>query len=206
MIKTSSYQTSLTVICAGILGIGILLISSLLLQNVVAENELPLTYQNPDFGVSMQYPSDWIKDEDNLINNGIVAFRLANDSNTAEVNIKIMPLPPEQQNMTFDELSNIIIRSFKSDTSNQLINYSKITLNGKQALKLIYYEFGQSNFFSDILGNHPTTAKLIRIFVSPKASGLSYTYGVEYYVTQISKYDKFLPIAEKMINSIQITK
>jgi len=35
-----------------------------------------LTYENPDFGIKMQYPSNWIKQQDNLVFSTIVAFQL----------------------------------------------------------------------------------------------------------------------------------
>src|SRR5947209_6368082 len=39
-----------------------------------------LTYENPDFGIKMQYPSNWIKLQDNLVHSTIIAFQLVHQN------------------------------------------------------------------------------------------------------------------------------
>lgn len=49
-----------------------------------------LTYENPDFGVSMHYPANWTKQEDNLVYNAIALFNAPD--NSVNVNLKVVPV------------------------------------------------------------------------------------------------------------------
>ena len=39
-----------------------------------------LAYDNPDFGIKLLYPSNWIKQEDNLMHQTIVGFSLTHEN------------------------------------------------------------------------------------------------------------------------------
>jgi hypothetical protein len=51
--------------------LGLLLLS--LYENVSAQGQF-LTYENPDYDISIQYPNDWIPSEDNLLPRQVVIF------------------------------------------------------------------------------------------------------------------------------------
>lgn len=72
-------------------------------------NSTSLTYQNHDFGIKMQYPSNWTKREDNLGLHTIVAFSLIHqdiydftNSTLAELDLRLYIAP---QNETFAKMN-----------------------------------------------------------------------------------------------------
>ena len=161
-------------------------------NNNTINNGTALTYQNPDFGIKMQYPSNWIKQQDNLLLHSIVAFNLIHENifdftNTtlAELDLRVYKAP---QNETFAKLNinqintqgHVIISHYKNDTT---------TLGGLPAIKIISY------FFGDV------SLKEMQVwtFVPSKNVLLELIY-----ITQPSKYSLYLPIVERMIDSVEI--
>jgi PsbP-like protein len=174
------------------------------------QQESFLTYINKDFGVSMQYPIDWTKTEDNLQNNYIVMFESPVNTgkfnftdpttvSTPEANIGISVFP-EEENKTFSEFTNDTITSWKQDKSIKVINYSdNYQADKRPALKITYYLFGQQNIFG--LGGS-TTQKALAVFVLDPDKDISYLIK---YLSQPSKYDVYLPVAQKMIDSFKVS-
>jgi hypothetical protein len=161
-------------------------------NNNTINNGTALTYQNPDFGIKMQYPSNWIKQQDNLLLHSIVAFNLIHENifdftNTtlAELDLRVYKAP---QNETFAKLNisqiytqgQVIISSYKNDTT---------TLGGLPALKIINYYFGDVSL----------KEMQVWTFVPSKNVLLELIY-----ITQPSKYSLYLPIVERMIDSVEI--
>ncbi|HET7149045.1 MAG TPA: hypothetical protein VFI73_11155 [Candidatus Nitrosopolaris sp.] len=160
--------------------------------NSIIGNGTTLTYQNPDFGIKMQYPSNWIKQEDNLLLHTVVAFSLIHQNifdftNTtlAELDLRVYNAP---QNETSAKLNigqintqgQVIISHYKNETT---------TLGGLPALKIINYFFGD------------TTQKEMQVWTFVPSKNIL----VELiYVAQPSKYPVSLPIVERMINSVEI--
>jgi hypothetical protein len=108
-------------------------------NNNTISNGTALTYQNPDFGIKMQYPSNWIKQQDNLLLHTIVAFNSIHENNfdftntsLAELDIRVYNAP---QNETFakfnigqiNTLGQVIVTHYKNSTT---------TLGGLPALKI----------------------------------------------------------------------
>ena len=60
---------SLTAVLTGLSGL--LLLS--LYENVQSQAQF-LTYENPDYDISIQYPNDWTPSEDNLLRHQVVIF------------------------------------------------------------------------------------------------------------------------------------
>jgi hypothetical protein len=155
-------------------------------------NSTFLTYQNPDFGIKMQYPSNWIKQEDNLLLHTIAAFQLTHQNifdftNTtlAELDLRVYNAP---QNETFAKLDigqintqgQAIIGHYKNTTT---------TLGGLPALKIINY------FFGDV------TLKEMQVwtFIPSKHVLVELIY-----IAQPSKYSLYLSLVERMIDSVKI--
>jgi len=163
-------------------------------NNNTISNGTTLTYQNPDFGIKMQYPSNWIKQQDNLLLHTIVAFSLIHENifdftNTtlAELDIRVYNAP---QNETLAKLnigqintqSQVIVSNYKNGTT---------TLGGLPALKIISY------FFGDV----SQKGMQVWTFVPSKNVLVEFIY-----ITQPSKYSLYLPIVERMINSVEIAR
>jgi hypothetical protein len=163
-------------------------------NNNTISNGTTLTYQNPDFGIKMQYPSNWIKQEDNLLLHTIVAFNLIHENifdftNTtlAELDIRVYKAP---QNETFVKLNigqintqgQVIVTHYKNSTT---------TLGGLPALKILSY------FFGDV------TQKEMQVWTFVPSKNVL----VELiYIAQPSKYSLYLPIVERMITSVEIAR
>ena len=163
----------------------------------IKNSNTSLTYQNPDFGIKMQYPSNWTKQQDNLVLHTIVAFRLIHENifdftNTtlAELDLRVYNAP---QNETFANLNIDQINNIAQNTTNQLIvghyKNATTTLGGLPALKIINYFFGN------------VTKKEMQVwtFIPSK-----HTLAGLIYIAQPSKYSLYLPTIERMINSIEI--
>jgi hypothetical protein len=114
-------------------------------------NSTFLKYQNPDFEIKMQYPSNWTKQEDNLALHTIVGFSLIHQdvydfTNTtlAELDLRVYNAP---QNETFAKLNIDQVNHIgQMNTTNQVIighyKNATTTLAGLPALKIINYYFG----------------------------------------------------------------
>lgn len=161
-------------------------------NNKTNVNSTLLTYENPDFGIKMQYPSNWITLQDNLVHSTIVAFQLIHQNiydftNTtlAELDVRVYNAP---QNETSAKLNigqlntqgQVIISNYKNSTT---------TLGGLPAIKIISYFLGdvtekEMQLWTYVPGKHV----LIEMI----------------YIAQPSKYSLYLPIVERMINSVEI--
>jgi hypothetical protein len=159
-----------------------------------ANNSSFLTYQNPDFGIRMQYPSNWTKHEDNLLLHTIAAFTLIHQNpfdfanvTLAEVDLRLYNAP---QNETSAKL-NIGQINTQGQTIVSYYKNSSTTLGGYPALKIISYSFGvitqkEMQIWTFIPNKHV----LVEII----------------YIAQPSKYSLYLPIVERMINSVEIAR
>lgn len=157
-----------------------------------------LTYQNPDFHIKMLYPSNWTKQEDNLAKHTIVGFSLIHQdiydfTNTtlAELDVRVYNAPENETftNLNIDQVNHI----GKANTTNQVIighyKNATTTLAGLPALKIISYYFGdigQKNM--QVWTFIPSKHLLVELV----------------YITDPSKYYLYLPIIQRMIDSVEI--
>jgi hypothetical protein len=157
-----------------------------------ANNSSFLTYQNPDFGISMQYPSNWTIQEDNLRLHTIAAFSAIHENpydftnvTLAEVDLRVYNAPQNETsaNLNVGQINTqgqIIVSSYKNDTT---------SLGGLPALKIINYSFGEvADKEMQIWTFIPSKNVLVELI----------------YIAQPSKYSLYLPIVESMINSVKI--
>ena len=159
-----------------------------------ANNGTLLTYQNPDFGIKMKYPSNWTKLEDGLLLHTIVAFQLMHENiydftNTtlAEIDLRVYNAPPNETSpkLSINQIytgGQTIIGYYKNSTT---------TLGGLPAIKIVNYYFGD------------VTQKEMQIwtFVPNKHILLEMLY-----IAPPSGYSHYLPAAQKIINSLEIAK
>jgi eukaryotic-like serine/threonine-protein kinase len=157
-----------------------------------------LTYQNPDFHIKMRYPSNWTKQEDNLAKHTIVGFSLIHQdiydfTNTtlAELDVRVYNAPENETftNLNIDQVNHI----GKANTTNQVIighyKNATTTLAGLPALKIISYYFGdidQKNM--QVWTFIPSKHLLVELV----------------YIADPSKYYLYLPIIQRMIDSVEI--
>lgn len=152
-----------------------------------------LTYQNPDFGIKIKYPSNWTKIEDGLLLHSIVAFQLQHENiydftNTtlAEIDLRVYNAPPNETSakLGINQIytgGQTIIGYYKNSTT---------TLGGLPAIKIVNYYFGD------------VTQKEMQIwtFVPNKHILLEVLY-----ISPPSKFSLYLPAAQKLINSLELS-
>jgi len=161
-------------------------------------NSTFLIYQNHDFGIKMQYPSNWTKQEDNLALHTIVGFSLIHQdiydfTNTtlAELDVRVYNAP---QNETFAKLNIDQVNHIgQMNTTNEIIighyKNATTTLVGLPALKIINYYFGNvSQKEMQVWTFIPSKHILVELI----------------YLADPSKYHLYLPAIERMIDSVEI--
>jgi hypothetical protein len=157
-----------------------------------------LTYENPTYAIRIQYPSDWEKIEFNQIGNSVnlvVIFRSLPENS---LDIKLENLVIEVGNLPFKNipLGEVIKANInnlkKSLTDFELNESTTITIaGGNRAHKIVYtYREEQEN-------NEQAKIMQVLMIKSDKAYLITYT-------AEQRKYDSYLPIIEKMIDSLRI--
>jgi hypothetical protein len=157
----------------------------------------PLIYKNPDLGLTMQYPSNWALQKDNLVRNTIAAFLLKEDRfhnaldfaniTLAEVDLRVYPAPPgvTSSNLNLGQLDTrgqALITSYKNSTTR---------LGGLPAIKLTSYVFGgftqkTMQFWTYIPDKHVLMAIV--------------------YIAQPPTFPLYVPAVQQMISSMKIER
>jgi hypothetical protein len=157
-----------------------------------------LTYQNSSYGITMQYPANWTKDEedsdpnDNITNIVTFVSPLENTADNYSENLGI-GLEFLVHNTTLDEYASSLI----TDYNNTITDFNLIELNTNITLGG---------------GNNPAYGLLY----TDREDGTNYktmeigtiigdrVFFIEYNAEE-NKYSNYLPTIQKMINSLQIT-
>lgn len=153
-----------------------------------------LPYQNSTYGIKIQYPSDWQKQENGTkqdTQTDIVTFYAPASNTNANLDFSINDISDEKGISLAQYANNSL-----TDLKQSLTNFKLIESNGNNhmsglpAYRIVY----TSNDAHNVTKTLETGAiKGNKVYV------LAYEAG-------ISEYNKFLPIIQKMIDSFQITK
>jgi hypothetical protein len=141
------------------------------------------TYNNPTFGIRIQYPPDWGRLDLSFLGNDsadIDFYPLEEVSQAIAVKVQAKSLP--LQNMTLDDYTKTQINY----TEEQLLESNASTLAGLPAHKVIFTNLG---------------LKTMQIWTIEGDRVYTITY-----VAEEEDFQKDLQIAERMIKSFQITK
>jgi eukaryotic-like serine/threonine-protein kinase len=153
-------------------------------QTTVAQtNSEFVTYDNPTFGVRIQYPSDWGRLDLSFLQQSadIDFYPLADTSLAKNVKIQVNNLP--SRNMTLEEYTNSQINPLEE----RLLESNTTTLAGIPGYEIV---------FTSLQGLKTMQVWTIK---NDKAYIISY-------VAQEEDYEKELQVAQKMIDSFEITK
>ena len=170
--------------------LSIIIITSLLAvsltgqQTTVAQtNSKFVTYDNPTFGVRIQYPSDWGRLDLSFLQQSadIDFYPLADTSLAKNVKIQVNNLP--SRNMTLEEYTNSQINPLEE----RLLESNTTTLAGIPGYEII---------FTSLQG-----LKTMQVWTIKNDKAYIITY-----VAQEEDYEKELQVAQKMIDSFEITK
>jgi hypothetical protein len=153
-----------------------------------------LTYKNLDFGIKMQYPFNWTKQEDNLQLHTIAAFSLIHQNPFDFANVTLAEVDLRVYNAPKNETSAKLNISQINTQGQTIVSYHKnstTTLGGYPALRIASYFFGG------------VTQKAMQIwtFIPNKQVLVEFIY-----IAQPSKYSFYLPIVQKMIDSVEIAR
>jgi eukaryotic-like serine/threonine-protein kinase len=96
------------------------------------------TYENPTFGIRIQYPSDWGRLDLSFLGASadIDFYPLDDTSGAKDVRIQVKTLP--SQNMTLEQYTNTQIKSIEG----QILESNATTLSGIEAHQLVFTNIG----------------------------------------------------------------
>ena len=144
-------------------------------------SEKMIIYDNPGFGIRIQYPSDWGRlDLSFLQDSADIDFYPLNDTSLAK-NLKVQVKNLPFHNMTLEEYTNSQINLLEEN----LLESSAATLAGIPGYKIV---------FTNIEG-----LKTMQVWTIKDDKAYIITY-----VAQEEDYEKELQIAQKMIDSFEI--
>jgi eukaryotic-like serine/threonine-protein kinase len=146
-------------------------------------------------GLRIAYPKGWIAND---LGNGTVRFSTPLRTDLMRFTVNVVNIPPSlQQNLTLDRLVDINLNSLKQQLSNfTLFESNQTTISATQnqtAQKIVYTNTNKNP-------NFPLGFKTMQIFAVK--DGQAYTIS---YVSEESQYLKYLPVIERMIDSISFT-
>jgi hypothetical protein len=173
--------------------LGFLMVPALLSQSIVAWDEF-LTYENNDFGFSIRYPSDWKKEEEYTSKssnvNIVVSFAKQNGSRiNTEADLYIRTEDFLGKNVSLEEFAQFQKAYTSSLLAVSSFNESKAIIGNKPAWQLEY-------IFKGIGGitRHGLNSLMINDNI-----GYSLVFS-----TDQKSFDRYFPIAQKMIDSFHI--
>jgi serine/threonine-protein kinase len=142
-----------------------------------------IVYDNPTFGIRIQYPSDWGRlDLSFLQDSANIDFYPLDDTSLAK-NLKIQVNNLPFHNMTLEEYTSTQINPAEEN----LLNQSITTLAGIPGYEIV---------FTNIAG-----LKTMQVWTIKDDKAYIITY-----VAKEADYQKDLQVAQKMIDSFEITK
>jgi serine/threonine-protein kinase len=153
-------------------------------QTTIAQtNSKFVTYDNPTFGVRIQYPSDWGRLDLSFLQDSadIDFYPLADTSLAKNVKIQVINLP--SRNMTLEEYTNSQINPLEE----KLLKSNTTTLAGIPGYEIV---------FTSVQG-----LKTMQVWTIKDDKGYIITY-----VAKEEDYENDLQIAQKMIDSFEITR
>ena len=165
-------------------------------ENVQSQAQF-LTYENPDYDVSIQYPNDWTPSEDNLLRHQVVMFSAPEIEEKESTVSTIIYIPAElvvavqplySPNMTTSQfVKQFLNEAYSSPSDYKIIESSNTTFAGMPAQKIIMYEYGDdsNSKVQRTIGIHNGHAYMIKYLAEP------------------GQFDSYLPTAQAMIDSFQ---
>ena len=164
------------------------------------DNATLKTYENPGFGLSIQYPSSWAgiqlrADPFSQTNTSIVAIFEApreNLSDSYRENLILSVQGPLEDTISLDEYTQNSLNGFRSMSDRiSILESSPSTLSGLPAHEITYTS-----------GLQNLTLKKMQIFtIINDNTAYVVTFG-----TEESQFNKYMPVIMKMVNSLRINQ
>jgi eukaryotic-like serine/threonine-protein kinase len=140
------------------------------------------TYENPTFGIRIQYPSDWGRLDLSFLGASadIDFYPLDDTSGAKDVRIQVKTLP--SQNMTLEQYTNTQTKSIEG----QILESNATKLAGMEAHQLVFTNIG---------------LKTMQVWTLQDDKVYTITY-----VAEEEDFENDLQVARKMIETFEITK
>jgi len=153
-----------------------------------------LTYENSSYGIKIQYPSTWEKQENGTKQGSVidaVTFLPPTTNSNASLDVSIDDISDEK-GITLSQYANNGIGDLKQSLKDfKLISSNtNSVLAGLSTYKLIYTHTDENTTFKDL---EVGVMKGAKVYVLVYEAGLN-------------EYDKYLPTIQQLINTFQITK
>jgi len=145
-----------------------------------------LPYENPTYGIKIQYPSNWIKEESqNQGSNDIVKF--SSPAGTAPASLNIIGGRQMSQNISLEQYSSASINALRQSFPGfNLIESNSTTLGGLPAHKIVFKSLTPSG----------GELELMQVWTIKNAKDFIITYGA------LSKdFSNYIPTIQRMIDS-----
>ena len=161
----------------------------IVLLQLITPKENLLNYENASAGIKIKYPQDWERqDISNILTQELVTFSSPKENDADKFPGKLT-INVGKFIGTLDESKDLFIKEVKNTVPEaKIVSTSEVTLANKRANQLVFTgKNGVTNF------------KNLQVWTLMNEQ----TYVVTY-TAAIDDYDKFLPIAKKMIQSVEI--
>lgn len=141
-------------------------------------------YENPNLGISVQHPSDWL-----LVGESDDKLNFLKD--TVAVEIDVDDLDPSDT--TLSDYANERVDELREDRNDfELIEFEPVTISdGQPAQKAVYSFTGEDGGVNNV----------IRVWSVYQGKLYSIAY-----IADSNQYDQYLPIAQQMIDSFEIVR
>jgi serine/threonine-protein kinase len=150
-----------------------------------------LTYENPELGISIQYPSNWEK----LVNlDNFVTFTAPPETDTriypAALGLKVQELSSSQKNIPLQEITKVQMSDLKrSNPDLNVLESTSTTIADKPAHKIVF----------SAIDNKEVERKAMQVWTVIGNKAFLITYKAE-----PDKFSSYLPTIERMIDSFKV--
>jgi len=153
-----------------------------------------LSYENPTYGIKIQYPSNWMASTNQLPTyNSIIGFYSPLESLSDVLPVEFsLSITPYTNNISLDEYTKITSTALEQQGM-EIIESETTTLAGNPAHKITFSPGDQ------IAQNSPIEFKFMQIFTTIGNKVYSLSYNAE-----ASKFSTHLDTIQQMLNSLKI--
>ena len=145
------------------------------------QGEFP-RYENPNLGISVQHPSDWL-----LVGESDDKLNFLKDAVAVEIDVDDL----DPSDTTLSDYANERIDDLREDRNDfELIEFEPVTISDGQPAQNAVYSF---------TGEDGEVINVIRVWSVYQGKLYSIAY-----IADSNQYDQYLPIAQQMIDSFEI--
>ena len=145
------------------------------------QGEFP-RYENPNLGISVQHPSDWL-----LVGESDDKLNFLKDAVAVEIDVDDL----DPSDTTLSDYANERVDDLREDRNDfELIEFEPVTISDGQPAQKAVYSF---------TGEDGEVINVIRVWSVYQGKLYSIAY-----IADSNQYDQYLPIAQQMIDSFEI--